>query len=84
MSQPATRPIGASRSQKHSSWIVAESSAPKPEKRVASCAIRQRPVFLTDVQIVSVSSGTIVRTSTISASRSSERAAASHTCTIVP
>ena len=55
MSQPATRPIGASRSQKHSSWIVAESSAPKPEKRVASCAIRQRPVFLTDVQIVSVS-----------------------------
>ncbi len=36
--------MGASRLQKQASWIEAESSAPKPAKRVASCAIRQRPV----------------------------------------
>src|SRR5215204_6072689 len=68
VSHPATRWIGASRYQKHSSWMLAESSAPKPEKRVASCATTQRPVFLTEEQMGSMSSGDIVRTSMISAS----------------
>src|SRR4029453_3400883 len=56
VSQPATRRMGASSFQKHASWIDAESSAPKPEKRVASCAMTQRPVLLTEAVIVSMSS----------------------------
>ena len=67
--------MGASRYQKHSSWMLAESSAPKPQNRVASCAITQRPVFLTELQMGSMSSGEMVRTSMISASMPSLRAA---------
>ena len=46
-----------------------DNSAPNPQKRVASCATTQRPVFLTEEQIGSMSSGDMVRTSMISASR---------------
>src|SRR6185369_8352399 len=84
VSQPATRAIGASRCQKHSSWMVARISAPKPAKRVASCATTQRPVFFTERTSVSSSSGTIVRRSITSASMPSDCAAAIQTCTIVP
>ena len=46
--------------------------------------MRQRPVRRTDSQSVSLSSGEIVRTSMTSASRPSDSAAASATCTMVP
>jgi hypothetical protein len=84
VSNPQTRSIGASSCQKQRSWIVAMSSAPKPQKRVASWAIRQRPVFCTEATSVSTSSGTNVRTSMTSASRPRLAAAASATCSIVP
>jgi hypothetical protein len=44
----------------------------------------QRPVFFTELTIVSTSSGTIERTSITSASTPIFSAAANDTCTIVP
>ena len=64
--------------------MTARISAPNPEKRVASCATTQRPVFFTELQIVSTSSGTSERKSMISASTPSPAAAACATNTIVP
>ena len=60
------------------------SSAPKPLVRVASWTTTQRPVLRTDSSIVSVSSGSSVRRSMISASMPVSSAAASATYTIVP
>ena len=60
MSYAVTRPIGASSDQNASSWIVATTSAPKPEVRGASCTTIARPQAATASRSPSASSGTSV------------------------
>ncbi len=59
----AIRTTGQSRCQKHRSCTSAAISAPYPSLRAASCRTTAFAVFLTDVTIVSMSSGTSVRMS---------------------
>src|SRR6476660_676167 len=60
------RATGWSRCQKHFSCTSAAISEPNPSLRAASCSTTALAVFLTDVTIVSMSSGTNVRISTTS------------------
>src|SRR6476660_9960181 len=60
------RATGWSKCQKHFSCTSAAISEPNPSLRAASCRTTARAVFLTDVTIVSMSSGTNVRISTTS------------------
>jgi hypothetical protein len=51
----ATRRMGRLEVLQPRSWIVATSSPPKPHVLGASCAMTQRPVFVTDAMIASMS-----------------------------
>ena len=87
VSQPVTRTTGASRERKQRSWMSAESSAPKPQVRGASCTMTARPVFFTEATMASMSSGWRERRSSTSQSIpscSASRAAWSASCHMAP